>query len=100
MSNISRRSFLKVGAALSAAAAFGCTKGDEDGVYAPLSPQDDLVFDTEEKVVCSSGAFNCGSRCHHKIHVKNGRMIAMTSAGDVPYDACKELNENNPDEFD
>ncbi len=99
MSNISRRSFLKVGAALSAAAAFGCTKGDEDEVYTPLSPQDDLVFDTEEKVVCSSGAYNCGSRCHHKIHVKNGRMIAMTSAGDVPYDECKELNENNPDEF-
>ncbi len=98
MPKITRRGLLQLGAVVSAATLAGCSK-DDDADFTPISEQNDLVFDKEARVVCSSGAFNCGSRCHHKVHVKNGRLIALTSAGDIKYSECAALDENNPDEF-
>lgn len=90
LGNISRRGFLKTTAFAGAAVAVGCGKGDNDEglVYV-----DDYFADGEIKTVYNTGAFNCGSRCVHKIHIKNGRMLALTSAGD------RDPGSKNTDEF-
>ncbi len=81
LGNLSRRGFLKATTGLMGAAAIsGCDAGSDGEEVRYL---DDLVMDAEVKTVFNTGAFNCGSRCVHKIHVKNGRMLALTSAGDT-----------------
>ena len=88
-SRISRRGFLQAAGALSATAAlYGCGGGDggENSKIdnATVIPKDNLVMDKEMKTVMQCHPFNCGSRCTFKFHVKNGRMLKLTSAGDIP----------------
>ncbi len=79
--SISRRNLLKLtGAALAAASAAGCSSSDDKESI--VSPADNIVYDKEEKIFHTTGAYNCGSRCVHKVHVKNGRILKFTSAGD------------------
>ena len=81
---LSRRKFLQVAGALSASATlYGCSGGG-DGSQGAVVAQDNLVLDKEMKTVMSCHPFNCGSRCTFKFYVKNGRMIKLTSAGDIP----------------
>jgi len=85
---VSRRSFLKGLGALSATAAiYGCGGGENLAQYKTepsVTPQDNLVLDKELKAVMTSHPYNCGSRCSFRFHVKNGRMMKLTSAGDTP----------------
>ena len=85
-SQISRRNFLQVAGALSASATlYGCGGSNGPKPYAVVTPKDNLVFDKEMKVVMVSHPYNCGGRCPFKIHVKNGRMVKVTSgSADIP----------------
>lgn len=86
-SKVSRRSFLKGMAAVGTTAAlYGCgSGGDGAASYKPVvGPSADLVFDKELRAVSQGHPFNCGSRCNFKVFVKNGRMVSITSAGDIP----------------
>ncbi len=100
MTELSRRGLLKgIGAVAAAASAAGCSSGggDEDDIFIS---GDDLVFDREAKTYWSTGAYNCGGRCVHKIYAKNGRILKLTSAGDTPLAGCRagdeETGENGP----
>jgi anaerobic dimethyl sulfoxide reductase subunit A len=90
---LTRRNLLQImGATVAAASVAGCSSGDdEDSV---VSPMDGLVFDKEMKICFSSGAFNCGSRCVYKVYHKNGRLLKMTSAGDIPRIDSEESDES------
>ncbi|MBQ3033848.1 MAG: molybdopterin-dependent oxidoreductase, partial [Deferribacterales bacterium] len=59
--------------------------------------KDDLVFDKEVKQYFSTGPHNCGMRCVHKLFVKNGRVINMTSDGDIPREGSTEIDESVED---
>lgn len=83
----SRRSFLQWTGALSAAAAIsGCSSSDEE--QAPAY-HDGLVFDDNVKEVNHGHHVHCGSCCMLKLHVKNGRLLKITSAGDISYDKAR-----------
>ena len=97
-SRISRRGFLQAAGALSATAAlYGCGGGDggENSKIdnATVIPKDNLVMDKEMKTVMQCHPFNCGSRCTFKFHVKNGRMLKLTSAGDIPRAGAETSDE-------
>ncbi|WP_265823382.1 molybdopterin-dependent oxidoreductase [Geovibrio ferrireducens] len=81
---LTRRSMLKAMSATVAAAALqGCGGSGNGGEpYQVVSPSDNLVYDKDIKIFHTTGAYNCGSRCQHYAHVKNGKVVKMTSAGD------------------
>jgi anaerobic dimethyl sulfoxide reductase subunit A len=79
-------------AVLSTAALAGCGSDDSDDTL--VSPMDDLVFDKELKTCWSSGPYNCGARCLHKIHYKNNRLVHFTSAGDIPRKGSDILDDS------
>ena len=86
-SNVSRRSFLKGMAAVGTTAAlYGCGSGGDGAQEYEriLQPSDNLNYDKELRAVSQGHPFNCGSRCNFKVFVKNGRMVSITSAGDIP----------------
>lgn len=87
---LSRRSVLKgMGAAVATAAVAGCSSESDD--FNPMNyGQQGLTFETADRTAFNTGPFNCGSKCVHKFHVKNGRIVAMTSAGDIPRDRSSE----------
>ena len=92
---VSRRAMLKGMAATVASAAMlsGCSSGEvSDEAY--LTPKDGLVYDTELKRNYSTGAYNCGSRCKHQIWHKNGRIMHLTSAGDIPREGSFEKDNS------
>ena len=93
---VTRRSFIKwMGAAAAAAAMPGGGTGWCKKHYKPVvALRDDLVFDHSVKIFNSTGGYNCGSRCHHKLHVKNGRLLRITSAGDIPRKSCERSDES------
>ncbi|MGE4268427.1 MAG: molybdopterin-dependent oxidoreductase [Deferribacterales bacterium] len=82
--HVSRRSVLKIMSATVATAALaGCGGGGSNPKeYQVLDPSDDLVYDKSEKIIHTTGSYNCGSRCLHYVHIKNGKVVRMTSAGD------------------
>ena len=85
MKDISRRSLLKTVAAATAAASLaGCSTGGDDTDYKVFNPANTLVPDKDVQIFHTTGAYNCGSRCVNKVHVKNGKIIGFTSAGDKP----------------
>jgi len=96
---VSRRSFLKGLGALSATAAiYGCGGGENLASYKTepaVTPQDNLVLDKEMKIVMASEPWNCGGRCLFKLHVKNGRMLKITSGvSDIPRAGSTEADES------
>ena len=96
---VSRRSFLKGLGALSATAAiYGCGGGENLAQYKTepsVAPQDNLVLDKELKVVMVSHPYNCGGRCMLKMHVKNGKMVKITSGiADNPRVGATEADES------
>ncbi|MDR2400534.1 MAG: twin-arginine translocation signal domain-containing protein, partial [Deferribacteraceae bacterium] len=80
---ISRRDLLKsTGTIVAAATLAGCGSNGSDDGEVLSSGSDRLAMDPEVKIYHTTGAYNCGSRCQQKVHVKNGRIVAFTSAGD------------------
>lgn len=53
----------------------------EDGFY-PL--ESNFSMDEEEKIVPTSGSHNCGGRCIIKAHVKNNRVMRISTEDDIP----------------
>jgi anaerobic dimethyl sulfoxide reductase subunit A len=49
-----------------------------------IVPQNDTSYGKGVEIKYSTGPYNCGSKCLYKIHIKNGRMLRMTSEGDIP----------------
>ncbi len=100
---VSRRGLLKsIGAVAAAASMYGCSKNDDTSYYGPessLSPTDNLVMDKTMKQCFSSGAYNCGARCVHKLQVKNGRIVKFTSAGDIPREGSAASDESIGENF-
>lgn len=97
---LKRRSFLQmVSAAAVSTFGYGCSKdGAVDDFYAGLVVQDnDLVMDKDIKTYFSTGPHNCGMRCVHKLHVKNGRVVKMTSDGDIPREGSTPIDESVED---
>lgn len=96
-SALTRRTVLKgMGVIAATAAASGCSSSSSDDNAVAQSP--DLNFDRSDRIVPSTGPFNCGGRCHHKFHVKNGRITSLTSAGDIQRVTLGENDPANPDE--
>jgi anaerobic dimethyl sulfoxide reductase subunit A len=94
---LTRRSMLKaMSASVAAAALAGCGGGGDADTYYDevVSPQDGLTFDTEMSYVNSTGLYNCGCRCHHKMWVKNGRFLKVTSDGDRPREGSFSSDES------
>ena len=96
--NVTRRSVLKAMSAAAAAASLAGCGGGGDGTKTyydeVVTPQDGLVFDREVTVKHSTGAFNCGGRCKHNVHVKNGRVLKQMSAGDIPRENSTASDES------
>jgi anaerobic dimethyl sulfoxide reductase subunit A len=97
---ITRRSVLKSGAAaLAAAVLYGCSTSPEsdESTGSPLGeyivPQNDPNYGKDVEVKFNTGPYNCGARCLHKFHVKNGRVLRMTSDGDRPRIGSAESDE-------
>ncbi len=92
---VSRRTVLQSMAAILAVSGLpGCSSSssDDDDI---VSNQTNLSYDDELKTCFSSGPYNCGAKCLHKIHYKNGRIIHLTSAGDIPRAGSYE-RDNSP----
>ena len=85
---ISRRNFLQMAGALSATATlYGCSGGGDgrSGSQTVVATADTLVLDKTMKTVMVSHPYNCGGRCMLKVHVKNGKMVKITSGiADLP----------------
>ncbi len=80
---ITRRGLLQAtGAIVAAAAVSGCSGSNGNGDQV-LAPAEGLVYDPNtETILHTTGPYNCGSRCQQKVHVKNGKVVRFTSAGD------------------
>lgn len=95
---LTRRSFLQWAGALSATAAvYGCGGGNGDGgspyTNPVVTPQDGLIFDKTVKEVNHGHHVHCGGCCMLKLHVKNGRVVKITSPGDISYEKAKKNAE-------
>jgi len=98
-SRISRRGFLQAAGALSATAAlYGCGGGDggENSKIdnATVIPKDNLVMDKEVKTVMTLHPMHCGGSCMLKLHVKNGRVLKVSSHGDIPREGSQAADES------
>lgn len=96
----SRRGVLKgIGATVAAASLSGLTDSTfGKKAYAEiLDPKADvsgMLNDSEVKVLHSSSSWNCGSKCVHNLMVKNGRVLKITSMGDIPREGSDKSDEN------
>ncbi len=52
------------------------------------------IGDDEMKSVMSLHAMHCGGACMLKLHVKNGKVCKITSAGDIPREGAYEKDES------
>ncbi len=85
---LSRRNFMQWAGALSATAAmYGCSGGSEEEPV--VTQQADLVIDKTVKEVNHGHHVHCGGSCMLKLHIKNGRVLKITSAGDMSYEKAK-----------
>ncbi len=79
---LNRRSFLQWAGALSVTAtAYGCGGSSDDSVVAPM---DSMKLDKTVQEVCTGHVSHCGAMCMLKLHVKNGKLLKVTSGGDIP----------------
>lgn len=86
----SRRSFLKLlGAATSSSLLYAGPGAALAQLGAsPLRARDGLVFDPEMRTVMTFHDVHCHGSCLLKAHIKHGRVIKLTSAGDVARGQC------------
>lgn len=61
----------------------------EDGFRSYIPDYEDEINEDNEKIVKTSGSHNCGGRCVIKAHVKNGRVIRISTEDDI-----KDTREN------
>ena len=90
-----RRQFLKMTSAAAAVSSLSCwtqalAKTDLDVLGA--KPAETL--DKSVKVVNTYHEIHCHGQCMLKAHVKNGRLLALTSAGDVPRCEAAKTDES------
>lgn len=90
-----RRQFLKMTSAAAAVSSLSCwtqalAKTDLDVLGA--KPAETL--DKSVKVVNTYHEIHCHGQCMLKAHVKNGRLLALTSAGDVPRCEATKTDES------
>lgn len=77
---INRRKFLALStAAIGAAATYGIL-GKDGLVLAPVPAE----AGPEEKIVPTSGGHNCGGRCVIKAHVRDNRIVRISTDDDIP----------------
>ena len=96
MEKLSRRTFLKAASFAGALAGLPACSSSSDDDYEGTNTGalDELTYPDVTELWCS-GQHSCGMICGHKMHVnKFGRMVAMTSGGDIP------LNDPNASEKD
>ena len=60
----------------------------------PLIKNPEAVFDTSLKVVNTHHRIHCHGSCMLKAYVKNGRLVNLTSMGDIPRENSKEKDED------
>ena len=95
---LSRRNFLQWAGALSVTAAtYGCSSGDANDYV--VSARDNITFDKEAEVLGCGHSSHCISFCMLKLHVKNGKLLKISSGGDIPVEqekanAAKLINPN------
>ncbi len=102
MFKISRRDLLKtMSGTLAVATTAGCGSGTNyESMYEVVAPSQDIPLDKDVTIKFSSGSYNCGSRCGHKLHVKNGRVVKLTSEGDIPRAGVNGVSADELDEYD
>ncbi|MEF9997123.1 MAG: hypothetical protein RR784_11135, partial [Burkholderiaceae bacterium] len=86
----SRRRFLKLLGAASTSSLLYAGPGAALAQLgaSPIRARDGLVFDPEVKTVMTFHDVHCHGSCILKAHVKHGRLIKLTSAGDVARGQC------------
>lgn len=94
---MSRRRFLQVMAIMAGAGALnGCGLGGRplySADNAIVHVQDHLKFDPELRTIMTHHRIHCHGSCMLKAYVKNGRLVKLTSVGDIP-----RLNSEKADE--
>lgn len=93
--NASRRSFLKLisASAGSAAALSPWIKASAAVPSSPLYNAPKELLAPEVKVVNTYHEIHCHGQCMLKAHVKDGRLLAITSAGDIPRCGSEQADE-------
>lgn len=76
MSSVTRRSFLKTAGALGALAALSGTVAAGDQLFGAAEP---AAADSEEKIVYTHCAVNCGCCCVWKCHIKDDEIVYIES---------------------
>ena len=93
---LSRRTFLEAMTALGGSAALGpwasALASDNLEVFQPVTPQD--LLNKNVKVINTFHDMHCHGSCILKAHVQNGRVLALTSAGDIPLEGCTASDED------
>ena len=103
-SSITRRTLLKGSAALLLTACTSKKTPEETAVSEkimdnvtseqPLIQNPDTTFDTSLKVINTHHRIHCHGSCLLKAYVKNGRVVNITSMGDIPRENSKEKDED------
>jgi anaerobic dimethyl sulfoxide reductase subunit A len=78
--HVSRRKFLTLGSAAVGLAAVDTLLWKDGFVSAPLIARADAI----EKVVPTSGGHNCGGRCVIRAHVRDNRIVRISTEDDIP----------------
>ncbi len=91
---LSRRSFLKT-ASLGSVSSLSLPAWAQAlrNSTSPVSPSNELL-DESVNVVNTYHEIHCHGQCMLKAHIKDGRLIAITSAGDVPRADCLSSDES------
>ncbi|MDF2505939.1 hypothetical protein, partial [Clostridium sp.] len=55
---------------------------EEDGFHSYVPNSKDEVNENDEQIIRTSGSHNCGGRCVIKAHVKNGRVVRISTEDD------------------
>ena len=93
--DITRRTLLKSAGIAGAAAMMPWAEAlasNTRGVLTAATPKD--MLDGSVKVINTYHDIHCLGSCMLKAHVKNGRMLSITSAGDIPMKGSEKADES------
>ena len=94
--HLSRRTFLEALLVMGGSAALSpwtkALAAIETDLFIPATPKD--LLDSKVKVINTFHDMHCHGSCILKAHVQNGRVLAFTSAGDIPLENCQEKDED------